>query len=147
MGILKDLIVQGFSRFIGNVSISTINGVEVGNNPQFTDNNTTYKFTIGTTTRGDNAGTDLGTLKSETATSGGTTLSLVTTGEKNTWNNKSTLALGTTNTTALRGDTKYAASSTAGGDATNADKIDGYHVVVVASMPDSPADDTIYIVK
>lgn len=56
----------------------------------FTDNNTTYKFTIGTTTKGDSTnGVDLGTLKSETAASSGTTLSLVTTGEKYTWNNKS----------------------------------------------------------
>ena len=55
----------------------------------FATTNTTYKFTIGTTTNGDSAnGVDLGTLKSETAASGGTTLSLVTTGEKNTWNSK-----------------------------------------------------------
>lgn len=54
---------------------------------------TTYKFTIGSTTKGDTTnGTDLGTLKSESAASGGTTLSLVTTGEKYTWNNKANSA-------------------------------------------------------
>lgn len=51
--------------------------------------NTTYKFTIGTTTNGDSTnGVDLGTLKSETAVANGTTLSLVTTGEKAAWNAK-----------------------------------------------------------
>ena len=59
----------------------------------------------------------------------------------------SSLALGTTSTTALKGDTKYAASSSAGGDATNSDKIDGYHILVVSSMPASPDENTIYIVK
>lgn len=59
---------------------------------------------------------------SEAAASGGTTLSLVTTGEKATWNAKSDLQLGTTSTTALRGDTKYAGASTAGGAATSANK-------------------------
>lgn len=53
------------------------------------DGNTTYKFTIGSTTKGDSTnGVDLGTLKSETAAANGTTLSLVTTGEKDTWNAK-----------------------------------------------------------
>lgn len=55
------------------------------------NNNTTYKFTIGSTTKGDSTnGVDLGTLKSESAASSntGSTLSLVTTGEKYTWNNK-----------------------------------------------------------
>lgn len=32
-------------------------------------------------------------------------------------------------------------------DGGNADKIDGYHISVVSSMPASPAADTIYIVK
>jgi hypothetical protein len=55
-----------------------------------TDNNTTYS--------------------SKTAASGGTDVSLVTTGEKYTWNNKSTLALGTTSTTAAKGDHTHTAS-------------------------------------
>lgn len=53
-----------------------------------TDTNTTYKLTIGSTTKGDPNGVDLGTLTSKTATSDGTDLSLVTTGEKATWNSK-----------------------------------------------------------
>ncbi len=61
---------------------------------------------------------------SKSASSGGTDLSLVTTGEKYIWNNKSDLQLGTTSTTALRGDTTYAGSSTAGGSATSAAKLD-----------------------
>lgn len=44
------------------------------------------------------------TYSSQAAASGGTTLSLVTTGEKYTWNNKSTLAIGTTSTTAAAGN-------------------------------------------
>jgi hypothetical protein len=64
------------------------------------------------------------TLTSQSAASGGTAVSLVTTGEKYTWNNKSNLTLGTTSTTALKGDTKYAGSSSAGGSATSAAKLD-----------------------
>jgi len=53
------------------------------------DTNTTYKLTIGSTTNGDTVnGTSLGTLESKQASSGGTDLSLVTTGEKDNWNNK-----------------------------------------------------------
>ena len=44
------------------------------------------------------------TYSSQAAASGGTAVSLVTTGEKYTWNNKSNLALGTTSSTAYRGD-------------------------------------------
>lgn len=44
------------------------------------------------------------TYESKAAASGGTAVSLVTTGEKYTWNNKSNLALGTTSSTAYRGD-------------------------------------------
>lgn len=44
------------------------------------------------------------TYSSEKAASGGTTLSLVTTGEKYTWNNKSNLTIGTTATTAAAGN-------------------------------------------
>lgn len=70
----------------GKVNNYTINS-NVPSNAVFTD--TTYKFTIGSTTNGDTTnGVSLGTLKSETATASGTTLSLVTTGEKATWNAK-----------------------------------------------------------
>ena len=52
--------------------------------------NTTYKLTIGSTTNGDSTnGVDLGTLESKTAVVNGSDLSLVTTGEKATWNAKS----------------------------------------------------------
>lgn len=57
------------------------------------------------------------TYESKAAASGGTAVSLVTTGEKYTWNNKSTLALGTTSTTAYRGDygnTAYTHASDSG---------------------------------
>ncbi len=73
--------------------------------PSNPNTNTTYKFTIGSTTKGDATnGVDLGTLKSETAAASGTTLSLVTTGEKAIWNAKSNLAIGTTATTAAAGN-------------------------------------------
>lgn len=62
---------------------------------QFTYNGDTYNFVDNTS----------GYIKtSSAAASGGTDLSLVTTGEKYTWNNKSSLTLGTTNSTAYRGD-------------------------------------------
>ena len=64
------------------------------------------------------------TYESKAAASGGTAVSLCTTGEKYTWNNKSNLTLGTTSTTALKGDTKYAGSSTAGGSAKSATQLD-----------------------
>ena len=44
------------------------------------------------------------TYSSKAAASGGTDVSLCTTGEKYTWNNKSDLTLGTTATTALKGN-------------------------------------------
>ena len=49
-------------------------------------------------------------ISSRDAASGGTTLSLVTTGEKYTWNNKSNLALGTSSTTAAKGNHTHTAS-------------------------------------
>lgn len=52
----------------------------------------------------------------------GKELSLVTNGEKYIWNHKSDLQIGTSSTTALKGDTKYAGASTAGGAATSAEK-------------------------
>ena len=55
-----------FNPSTGNLSVTKINGVTVGTSPKFTD--TTYT--------------------SKTAASGGTDVSLVTTGEKYTWNSK-----------------------------------------------------------
>lgn len=66
----------------GNLNVVKINSVAVGSSPKFTD--TTYE--------------------SKSATSGGTDVSLVTTGEKYTWNNKSNLTIGTTATTAAAGN-------------------------------------------
>lgn len=63
------------------------------------------------------------TYSSKSEASGGTDVSLVTTGEKYTWNHKSNLALGNTASTALPGNTKYAGSSTQGGAATSAEKL------------------------
>ena len=61
-----DLVVTGAASFANNLQAVTINGVTVGSSPKFTD--TTYS--------------------SLAAASGGTAVSLVTTGEKYTWNNK-----------------------------------------------------------
>lgn len=74
----------------GNTStIATVDGTDIKvTMPSNPNTNTTYNFTIGSTTLGDTNGTSLGSLKSETAAASGTTLSLVTTGEKATWNAK-----------------------------------------------------------
>jgi hypothetical protein len=58
--------------------------------PSYTTNtNTTYKLKIGSTTNGDTTnGVSLGVLESKSAAANGTDLSLVTTGEKSTWNGK-----------------------------------------------------------
>ena len=56
-----------FNPSTGNLQATQLNGVTIGSSPKFTD--TTYE--------------------SKTAASGGTDVSLVTTGEKYTWNNKS----------------------------------------------------------
>ena len=58
------------------------------------------------------------TYSSKTAASGGTDVSLVTTGEKYTWNNKSNLTIGTTATTAAAGNHTHA-TSIAASSATN----------------------------
>lgn len=71
-----------FNPNTGNLQATQLNGVTIGSSPKFTD--TTYE--------------------SKAAASGGTAVSLVTTGEKYTWNNKSSLTLGTTSSTAYRGD-------------------------------------------
>lgn len=60
------LVVSGGASVANNLQVNTINGVTVGSSPKFTD--TTYS--------------------SQAAASGGTAVSLVTTGEKYTWNSK-----------------------------------------------------------
>ena len=66
-----------------------------GSNVTLTPDATNDKVTIAATAT---------TYESKAAASGGTAVSLVTTGEKYTWNNKSSLALGETSSTAYRGD-------------------------------------------
>lgn len=68
-------------------------------------NNTTYKLTIGDTTKGDANGVDLGTLTSKTAVAKGTDLSLVTTGEKDAWNKKTSNTGTVTSVTGTQGIT------------------------------------------
>ena len=70
--------------------IATIDGTDINVSlPSNPNTNSTYKFTIGSTTLGDTTnGTSLGRLNSEAAATNGTTLSLVTTGEKAAWNAK-----------------------------------------------------------
>jgi len=90
-----------FNPSTGNLQATQLNGVTIGNSPKFTD--TTYE--------------------SKTAVSGGTDLSLVTTGEKFTWNSKAdgghthTASIatdsGTSGVTTLSADTTY--KLTAGG--------------------------------
>ena len=70
---------------------------------KITDNNTTYKLTIGTTTNGDPNGVNLGTLTSKTAANNGTDLSLVTTGEKDAWNKKTSNTGTVTSVTGTQG--------------------------------------------
>ena len=70
-------------------------------------------------------------LKSETAAASGTTLSLVTTGEKYTWNNKSNLTIGTTATTAMAGNTNV---NNVTQTATNADT---YYEVLMSATADN----------
>lgn len=70
-----------------------------GSNVTLTDDTINKKITI--------AATDT-TYESKAASSGGTAVSLVTTGEKYTWNNKSDLTLGTTETTAAKGNHVHA---------------------------------------
>lgn len=62
----KKLDVNGTLNVSGDATLTSINGVTVGSSPKFTD--TTYS--------------------SKSAASGGTDVSLVTTGEKYAWNNK-----------------------------------------------------------
>jgi hypothetical protein len=82
MAHLGNTIINGALRVLGGEYVDTINGVTVGSSPKFTD--TTYS--------------------SKAAASGGTDVSLCTTGEKYTWNNKSNLTIGTSATTAAAGN-------------------------------------------
>ena len=69
------------------------------------------------------------TYESKSAASGGTDVSLVTTGEKYTWNNKSNLAIGTTASTAMAGNTTVTNVAISANTTTNAN----YPVVFATS--------------
>ena len=85
-GILK-ITYDAYGHITGSSAVTPKDIADLG--VQITDNNTTYKLTIGSTTNGDTEhGVDLGTLVSKDATVNGTDLSLVTTGEKAAWNAK-----------------------------------------------------------
>jgi len=86
-----------FNPSTGNLQATQLNGVTIGSSPKFTD--TTYS--------------------SQAAASGGTAVSLVTTGEKYTWNNKSNLTIGTTATTAAAGNHTHATSLAADSGTSN----------------------------
>ena len=73
--------------------------LKAGTNVSITESGGTFTF----------AATDT-TYESKAAASGGTAVSLVTTGEKYTWNNKSNLTIGTTATTAAAGNHTHATS-------------------------------------
>lgn len=84
---LVKITYDDYGHITGSSAVTSDDIANLG--VSITDNNTTYKLTIGSTTNGDSInGVDLGTLTSKTAVVEGTDLSLVTTGEKATWNAK-----------------------------------------------------------
>ena len=95
MAQLGNLIVTGVGRFLNNIYgnlVGTVNG-----------------FSVEKSVPSDALFTDT-TYTSQAAASGGTDVSLVTTGEKYTWNNKSNLAIGTTASTAAAGNHTHTTS-------------------------------------
>ena len=105
----------------GNHTHTTSLAADSGTSTVNLASNTTYKLTAGGTSVIFKTPVDNNTTyESKAAASGGTAVSLVTTGEKYTWNNKSNLTIGTTATTAAAGNHthKYAGSESAGGPAT-----------------------------
>ena len=84
---LLKITYDAYGHITGSSAVTSEDIAKLG--VKITDNNTTYKLTIGSTTKGDTEhGVDLGTLTSKAATANGTDLSLVTTGEKAAWNAK-----------------------------------------------------------
>ena len=84
---LLKITYDAYGHITGSSAVTSKDIADLG--VKITDNNTTYKLTIGSTTKGDTEhGVDLGTLISKAAAANGTDLSLVTTGEKATWNAK-----------------------------------------------------------
>jgi len=88
----RPIQVNGTQILAGTTGTNALN-LKAGTNVSITNSSGTVTI----------AATDT-TYSSKTAASGGTDVSLVTTGEKYTWNNKSSLALGETSSTAYRGD-------------------------------------------
>lgn len=101
-------VVIGSTTIAADTKTDTLTLV-AGSNVALTPDATNDKITI--------AATDT-TYSSKAAASGGTDVSLVTTGEKYTWNNKSNLAIGTTSTTAAAGNHTHTTSISAGGTST-----------------------------
>ena len=92
------------AKYWGNAYINKINGVSVGSSPKFTD--TTYS--------------------SKSAASGGTDVSLVTTGEKATWNAKASTSVATTSANGLMSkDDKTKLNGIAAGATANTGTITG----------------------
>ena len=106
----------GFTKNTGTITGATTNGGLKVTGTTLGHSNTaiTAKTTAGVyPVKIDALGhiTEAGTaIVSSAAASGGTTLSLVTTGEKYTWNNKSNLAIGTSATTAAAGNHTHTTS-------------------------------------
>lgn len=84
--------LNGTDKLGTGTSTNPLN-IKAGSNMTITESSGTFTF----------AATDT-TYSSKSAASGGTDVSLVTTGEKYTWNNKSNLAIGTTASTAAAGN-------------------------------------------
>lgn len=120
----------------GNKSkVATVGSTEINvTMPQNPNIDTTYKLTIGSTTKGDTAnGVDLGTLKSESASSGGSTLSLVTTGEKHVWNAKQE---------AITFNTAYDATTNKAATMADIPTIEDFHEAV-ATLSAAPTSSTL----
>lgn len=97
MAQLKDSLVAGDLRVTGKIYGTATNSDKVNNLTVLTAVPANAKFTDTT-------------YSSKTAASGGTEVSLVTTGEKYTWNNKSNLSIGTTASTAAAGNHTHTTS-------------------------------------
>lgn len=110
-----------FNPSTGNLQTTQLNGVAVGSSPKFTD--TTYS--------------------SKTAASGGTDVSLVTTGEKYTWNNKGTGTITKVGNTSSGAVTVSSANNTASfGSAVTVGSVGG--VDLKFTMPSNPNTNTTY---
>lgn len=108
---LLKITYDAYGHITGSSAVTREDIAKLG--VSITDNNTTYKLTIGTTTNGDTEhGVDLGTLESKAATVNGTDLSLVTTGEKAAWNAKTSNTGTVTSVSGTQGITVTGSSNT-----------------------------------